>query len=166
MGRFAWIYPHEEIPKGWRHATLAQAQQQKHFINQIIGDWGIVNMIDGKLDGTGYGNHITPSQGPESGAYLFIKGWFDHAFRSTHKCIDVGGSTESVAIIYKTEMLPCEASILTTEDAHALKHFLAKLLGDWDIVGLLNGKMDGKGYGNAITQKYPVAGHNLIMQGD
>ena len=38
------------------------------------------------------------------------------------------------------------------------------MLGKWDIVGLLNGKVDGEGYGKQIMQKYCTPFNYLIIQ--
>ena len=53
---------------------------------------------------------------------------------------------------------------MNTDDATREKSRLNSLLETWSIVGLLNGKIDGSGYGNVITRSFDVTGDYFIVK--
>lgn len=69
-----------------------------------------------------------------------------------------------MAIVAKSEEIPCGARILSTNGAKKVRRSLSRMLGKWDIVGLLNGKVDGEGYGKQIMEKYCTPFNYLIIQ--
>ena len=75
---------------------------------------------------------------------------------------DNGATIQKIA---KNAQLPCGAKILTTDDAKAIKSRLNQQIPAWGIVGLLDGKIDGSGYGNKISQGYgSECGQYFIVQ--
>ena len=80
-------------------------------------------------------------------------GNFDSGFLGSHKNVALSNG-KTAAIIGRNEAWPCGAVLMNTDDAQAEKSRLNQILDTWSIVGLLNGKIDGRGYGNVISKKY------------
>ena len=66
----------DNIPDGWRNLELFEAKEMKsrvHNVCKYAGDWYIVGISQGKIDGTGYGNKIHDTRGKECGVKIIIK---------------------------------------------------------------------------------------------
>jgi hypothetical protein len=62
----------EEIPLGWRMLSIGEASRWKDQITPHLGQWGIVCLDGGKIDGSGYGNKISKTQESCGNKFIII----------------------------------------------------------------------------------------------
>lgn len=66
----------DPVPFGWRVLTYQEGQTYKSQLATILDTWSIVAFDQGKLDGKGYGNSLSPSYGKECGERFIVRqGW-------------------------------------------------------------------------------------------
>ena len=131
-----------------------------------LGDWDIVALQDGTVDGPGYGfkYHDNDSRRCTIGTKLLME---DDGRAQAKKYIDCPYDGE---VCYKKSgNVPNGWIVMGIDDVKKYSTKCRNTLGDWDIVALQDGTVDGPGYGfkyHDNDSRRCTIGTKLLMEDD
>jgi len=143
-----------DIPEGYRAMSQQDVRNNWDACRNAMGAWDIISLVDGKVDGAGYGNHFANHHEVQcdAGRWTFVM--TDNDCRNelvcvpepqcpyrdeTEVCQKFGGREHEIPDGYK---------IMSQQDVRDNWSACRSAMGAWDIISLLDGKVDGWGYGN------------------
>ena len=143
-----------EVPKGWKWLSTAEAKQIQDQVFAKLYDWDIVALTDGKVEGKGFGNKFSDSYGEEC----------------QHKLIQRIQTPQTPPIQKELRIIPINEEVpegwkwLSTAEAKQIQDQVFDLMGDWDIVALTDGRVDGRAGGNTFLDScHRQCGSKLIQ---
>ena len=140
-----------ECPKGMRRLTLEEATMMKASLLPLMDEWDIIKLDGGKIDGYGYGNNISPGEFDGGWGWVFATNDDNAVSIVKHPALPDPSDIKKI-FINDAHECPNGMRRLTLEEAEKLKPSLLPLLGEWDIIKLDGGKIDGRGYGNGLHE--------------
>ena len=153
-----------DIPDGWIVMGIDDVNKYSTKCRKALGDWDIVALQDGTVDGPGYGfkTHQNDNRRCTIGTKLLME---DDGRRD--KYIDCPYDGE---VCYKKSgKIPDGWIVMGIDDVNKYSTKCRNALGDWDIVALQDGTVDGPGYGfkthNNDSRRCTI-GTKLLMEDD